>query len=181
MTAVPVGVSARRRERSGTADVDDQIVVMDTVGEGLAGVVDDPIGTETCYQVEIPGAGYPGDVGSGGLGQLHGVAADATRSADDQDPLSRLELVGEFVLGGHGVLGEGALAHPEHRFAHRKSGDRWADRDDGAGDVQAGHSVLRPAEPEPHHPHQVRRPCHQVPGPPIQTGRAPVPAPRGRR
>ena len=59
----------------------------------------------------------------------------------------------------------------EHLVAHGEPGDRRADRDDGAGDVQAGHPVLRPAEPEPHHPHQVRRAGHQMPGPPIDTGR----------
>jgi hypothetical protein len=42
---------------------------MDAVVEVLAGVVDDPIGPETCYQVEFPGAGDPGDVGPGGLGR----------------------------------------------------------------------------------------------------------------
>ena len=34
-----------------------------------------------------------------------------------------------------------------------------------------GHPVLRPAEPEPDDPHQVRRARHQVPRPPVQTGR----------
>ena len=54
----------------------------------------------------------------------------------------------------------------------RELGHRRTDRDDGAGDVQSGHPVLRPAEPEAQDAHQVRPARHQVPGPPIQTGRA---------
>jgi hypothetical protein len=124
---------------------------MDSVGEVVTGVVDDPIGAETCYQVDLPGAGDSGDLRPGGLGQLHRVAADAAGGADDQHLLSWLQpagrqrlqrgaagdpedrcllegdvrrLVGEFVLPGCGVLREGAPADAEHLVAHGELGDR---------------------------------------------------------
>jgi hypothetical protein len=90
--AVPVGgeCSPEGGERGVAADVDDQVVVVDSVGDVVLCVVDDPISTETSYQVEFPGAGDAGDVGSGGLGQLHRVAADAAGGTDDQHSLSWL-------------------------------------------------------------------------------------------
>jgi hypothetical protein len=135
---------------------------------------------------------------AGGLAQLHRVAADAAGGADDQHPLLRLEspgieglhsgaagdpddrrllerdvrrLVGELVPAGRGVLGEGATAHPEHLVAHAEPGHRGPGRDDRAGDIDAGHPILRPAEPEPDDPHQIRGARHHVPGPRIQTCR----------
>src|SRR5664279_2614649 len=38
-------------ERGVAGDVDDQVVVVHTIGEVLPGVVDDTISTEICYQV----------------------------------------------------------------------------------------------------------------------------------
>lgn len=72
MTAVPLGVSARRsRDTHGVAcDVDDQVVAMGTVGEVLTGVVDDPVDTEGPDVVKLGRAGHGGDVRPEGLGEL---------------------------------------------------------------------------------------------------------------
>src|SRR6478609_4479996 len=97
----------------------------------------------------------------------------ATRDPDGGGLLERgvRRFVGEFVLPGGGILGEGTPAHPEHLVTHAEPGHRRTDRGDGPGDIHPGHPVLRPAEPEPHDPHQIRRARHQVPRPPVKTGR----------
>ena len=52
-----------------------------------------------------------------------------------------------------------------------KPGHRRSHRSDGAGDIEAGHRVLRRPEPETKNPHEVRPTSHEVPGPPVETGR----------
>ena len=51
-------------------------------------------------------------------------------------------------------------------------GHGLADRLDVSGDFPAAHAVLRGAEPEPHEPYRVRQAGHDVPGAPVQPGRA---------
>ncbi len=187
-------------------DVEDQVVVVGAVGEVVAGVVDDVVGAEGSHQVELRGAAHAGDLGAEGLGQLHGVAADAAGCADDQHVLARLDpavvgqrlqrgggrdrhdggllegevarLAGELVLAGHGVLGERALADAEHLVADGEPGHRRADRDDGAGDVEPGHRVLRPAEPEREAAPGRAGPSSGARCPGRDRPRAPAPAPR---
>ena len=93
----------------------------------------------------------------------------------DRDDCGLLEgevrrLAGELVLAGDGVLGERARGDPEHLVADGEPGHRGADGHDGAGDVAAGHRVLRPAEAE-HEAQQVGLAGHQVPGAAVETGR----------
>ena len=59
-----------------------------------------------------------------------------------------------------------------HLVAHREPGHGGPDGRDGAGDVEAGHPVLRPAEAEPEDAHQVGLAGHQVPGAAVEAGRA---------
>ena len=118
-TAVPVGVSARRsrRERRVPGDVDDQVVALRPVGEVVAGVVDDVVGAERADQVELGRAGDAGDLCTGGLCDLYGVAADPTRCADDEDLLPGLDpadvdhgpLCGDRGHRHHGGLLEGEV------------------------------------------------------------------------
>jgi len=72
-------------------------------------------------------------------------------------------LVDELVRTGRGALGERPTTHPEHLVAHGEPGDRRTDCDDRAGHIHAGNAVLRPAEPEPHEPHQIRLARQQIP------------------
>ena len=51
---------------------------MAAVGEVVVGVVDDMVGADRADQIGLAGAAHAGDLGSEGLGQLHGVAADAS-------------------------------------------------------------------------------------------------------
>ena len=67
------------------ADVEDQVVALAAVGEVLPGVIDDLIGADRADKIDLCGAGHAGDLGAEGLGQLHGVGADAARGTDDQD------------------------------------------------------------------------------------------------
>lgn len=184
-------------ERGVASDVDDQ-VVPGAVGEVFTGVVDYLVSAEIFHQVEFVGAAYPGDLRAECLGQLHGETSDTAGRAGDQHPLPCLHppgfqglprgapgdsedrgvleratrrFVDQLVLAGRGVLGEGTTAHAEHFVAGGESGHRRADRDHGAGDIDAGYPVLRPTEPVPDDPHQVRGAGHQVPGAPIQTCR----------
>ena len=147
MTSVPLGVSARRSpgEAAVPADVEDQVVVPAAVGEVVAGVVDDMVGADRADQIHLRRAAHAGDVRAEGLGQLHGIAADAAGGADDQNllpawmcPASRRpwmaaspetataaacsklrpgRLTGELVLPRGGVFGEGAAGDAEHLVA----------------------------------------------------------------
>ena len=80
MTSVPVGARgpAQPCEAVVPADVEDQVVVLAAVGEVVAGVIDDMVGTDRADQVRLPGAAYAGDLRPENLGELHGIAADAS-------------------------------------------------------------------------------------------------------
>ena len=62
--------------------------------------------------------------------------------------------------------------YPEHLVAQREPGHRRTDGADGAGEVEAGHRVLRPTEPEAEDAQQVRPTGHHVPGAPGRARRA---------
>ena len=70
---------------------------------------------------------------------LEGLQRGAAGDPDGGCLLERgvRRLVGEFVLPGRGVLGEGTPAHPEHLVTHGESGHRRTDRGDGAGHIDA--------------------------------------------
>jgi hypothetical protein len=70
-----------------------------TSGEVLPGVVDDLVG-DRADQAGFRRAGHAGDRGPEGLGELHGVAADAARGADDQDLLPSPDSPGAQALQG---------------------------------------------------------------------------------
>jgi hypothetical protein len=69
-------------------------------------------------------------------------------------------LVGEGVLAGAGVLGEGAMTGAEHFVARLEPPDSVADSPDDAGDVHAADLF---AQPVPDESHQVRPAGHEVP------------------
>jgi hypothetical protein len=132
------------------------------------------VGADRGDQIGLGRAADAGDLRSEGLGDLHGVGADAAGRAGDQHVLSWLEapgvtqalqggqpgdrddrglaegeagrFAGELVLAGARVLGERTLADAEHLLADREPGDIGAGRHDRAGHVQAGHRVLGGAQ-----------------------------------
>jgi hypothetical protein len=79
------------------------------VGDVLAGVVDDLVGADRTDQLELGGAGHPGDVRAERLGELHRERPHAARRADHQDLLPRLDLahVAEALEGGEAGDGDG--------------------------------------------------------------------------
>ena len=159
--------------------------------KSVAGVVDDVVGAEGPDQVELAGAGHAGDLGSEGLGQLHGIAPDATGGADDQHALAGLEVAdvgeglqgggrrdrdhrgllegevgrfdGQLVLVGDGVLGERASPEAEDLVALGEHGHRRPDGHDDPGDIEPGHRLPGSAKPE-REPAGIRQSCHDVPG-----------------
>jgi hypothetical protein len=70
--------SPEPRQGRTAADVEDQVVVAGAVGEVIAGVVEDVVGTEGGHEIDLGRAADPGDLGSQLLGDLHGVTADAS-------------------------------------------------------------------------------------------------------
>ena len=128
--------------------------------------------------------------GAAVLRDLHGVRADASRRAVDEDLLpglnvplvaqalqgrqrrdpgrSRLlerhvlRLRGQRRLGGARLLGKGPAAHAEHRIARLETPHVPADRFDLAGHVDAEPRVPGPARPG-HQAKQIRLAPHEVP------------------
>lgn len=128
------------------------------------------------------------------------MGPDAARGADDQHALSGLELrvvgqctqrgqpgdthrsgllegespglAAQLVLASDGELGERPSGDTEDLVADREPRHLAADRQDRAGDVEAGHPVLRTQQTEAQHSDQVGRAGHQVPGAAIHAGRA---------
>ena len=169
------------------------------VGEVRAGVVDDVIGADRADQIGLGRAAHPGYLGPEVLGELDGVAADASGRTNDQDLLPWLDAPGvaQALKGGEpghrdggslleaqrgrladqrafprgGVLGERAAGDTEHLVPGGESGHGRADRDNRARHVQSGHAVPRPAEPEAQQPHQIRLARHHMPGAPVHPGR----------
>src|SRR5262249_58670077 len=90
----------RPREPVVPADVEDQVVVLAAVGEVLPGVVDDLVGADRADQADFRGAGHAGDRGPEGLGELHGIGADASRGTDDQNVLPGCDAPGAQALQG---------------------------------------------------------------------------------
>ena len=189
-------------ERRVAADVEDEVVPNRAGREVLRRVVDDVVGAERRHEVELRGAAHSGDIGGQGLGQLHRIASDSPGGTDDENSLPGLDPAGvgqglqsracrdrddggllegqvrglgcQLVLSDGGVLGERPAGDAEHLVAHGEPGDRRPDFDDGAGDVEAGHAVLRPTESETDDPEQVGPTGHHVPGTSVETGGADV-------
>ena len=103
-TRVPVGVSTLRSRETRLRPPMSRIrsYRRSVPVEVLPGVVDDVVGAERADQAEVAGAGHAGDVGTERLGQLHGVAADATGGADDEHALAGLDPadIGQRLEGG---------------------------------------------------------------------------------
>jgi len=172
--------------------------VLAAVGEVLPGVVDDLVGADRAHQIHLASAGHPGDRGSEGLGQLHGVGADAPRGTDDQNLLPGCDAPGvqafdggepgdrdhgglleaqpgglahQFVRSRGGVFGERAAGDAKHLIAGPEPADVGAGRGDRARHVQPGDTLLRPPEPEAQDPHQVRLATHQMTRAPVHARR----------
>src|ERR687892_601491 len=80
--------------------------------------------------------------------------------------------LGQLVLRGERVLGEGPLGDPEHLLARPEPGHVLADGLHNPGHIRAGDAVLRLPQPESHRPDQVRPTRHQVPHARIHAGSA---------
>ena len=90
--SVPWGVSTRRIARGvGPAKLEDQVVASGPGEDSLLGVVDDVIGTEAPYHVDVAGAADASDLGAEMLGDLDSEGPDPAGGADDQDVMSCLE------------------------------------------------------------------------------------------
>ena len=89
--------------------VQDEVVARPSLGEVLAGVVDDVVGTDGPDHVHVLRAAHAGDLGAERLGDLDGERSDAARGAVDQDLLPGLDLalVAQELQGGRGRHADG--------------------------------------------------------------------------
>jgi hypothetical protein len=76
------------------ADVEDEVIAPAAVSEVFLGVIDDMVGADRPDETRLRGAAHAGDLGAEGLRKLHGIGADASRGADDQNLLSGLDAPG---------------------------------------------------------------------------------------
>jgi hypothetical protein len=137
--------AAQSAQRLVSHVVEDDVVPLLPVGEVGSRVVHDVRGAERADELDVGGAGHPGDLRAQCDRDLDGDVADPARCAVDQDPLARLHLPdvadrtqrrlprhrnGRRVLerepcrlghhpvsGGAGVLGERAVEPTEHFVA----------------------------------------------------------------
>src|SRR3954466_8874606 len=122
--------AAQLGESTVAADVEDDVVPAAPVGDLLAGVVDNVVGTERTHLVDLAGAAHAGDLGAGGLGQLHREGAHAARRPDDQYTLPGPDatVVADGLQGGQpgdghgGRLGEGQVRRLAGELADRGAG-----------------------------------------------------------
>ena len=77
-----------------SAELEDQVVASGSGEDVLARVVDDVVGAETPYQLDVGGAADAGDLSAQVLGDLDGEGPDSAGGADDQDVLPSLETAG---------------------------------------------------------------------------------------
>ena len=179
MTAVPCGVSARRRraERRVAGDVEDQVVAAGAVGEVVTGVVDDVVGTEGAHQVELRGAAHAGDLRPERLGQLHGVAADAPGGADDQHLLPCLDPadVGQRLQRGEPAETGTTAACSKVRLAGLRASLSSRATAYSANEPGAIPNTSSPDREPGHRRRRPRRPCRR------RRARAPGSSGRGTR
>ena len=81
--------SPRLRHRVVPDVVEDEVVALSALREVLLGVVDDVVGADRADQVDVPGAGDAGHLGTERLGDLHGERAHAARRPVDRGPSAR--------------------------------------------------------------------------------------------
>ena len=173
ITSLPVvgEGSTELRQPAVAADVEDHVVATLPVGEVLARVVDDVVGTDGSDHVHLRGAAHTRDFSTERLGDLHREGADASRRADDEHLLPRLHLrlvahglqrgdrrdraggsllerevrgLGcELAHRGPRVLGEGAIATAVDLIARRELGHVLADGLDRPGETAARIRSLR--------------------------------------
>ena len=188
-TELAVGVPAAVRDQRPSRDqcaprlghrvvahvVEDQVVARAFLGEVLPRVVDDVVGTERADQLDVPGAGHAGHLGTEGLRDLDGERPHATGRPVDQDLLSGLDrpVVTQELERGRGGDPEAAACsnvrlagflmrwsslaransakapshQPKTSSPGRRCGHRLADRLDRPRDVGSGNRVLRLAQP----------------------------------
>ena len=107
-------------------EVEDQVVVLDGIGEiGLA-VVDDDIGAERAHEIEVGRPGGRRHHGPEMLGELHSEGADAAGAGMDEHAFPALE-----IGRGH-EAGQGAQARDRQRSGLDVAETRGLARD-GAG------------------------------------------------
>ena len=161
------------------------------VGEVLARVVDEVVGTHGKHQVALGAARDAGDLGAVGLRDLDGEGADTATRADDQDALAGLYvrhvadrhegsdtgdrrggrlldreargLAQERRAGADREVGERALHDAHHLVAGGEIGDALAHRLDGAGRVTAAGVSLPQLLQVGHEPRELRLAGHEVP------------------
>ena len=75
------------QDRSVARDIHDPVVAILADGVVVLGVVDDVVRAEPTHEVRLGGAADTGHVCSGGLCDLHGEGAHASRRAVDQHPV----------------------------------------------------------------------------------------------
>lgn len=159
-------------QRAVPDEVDDGVVGLSDPSEVGNGVVDDLVRAERLSEVDVAGADHRGHLQAHGLGRLHREGPYATGGAVDEDRAAlaqsrfpqaqkrrrscqrQARRLGEahprrqdreLVLGGEGVVGEGAGAFSEHGVADLPAGDVGADGVDDACQVRsADHVTGRP-------------------------------------
>ena len=126
-------------------EVENQVVLLSTLGEIFASVINDVIGADGSDHGNVPGTAHASNFRAERLRDLHSEGTHASRSTDDQDLLPRLKLplvaqalqsgesrqgysshlfkrrVSRFHdqgrLGNTGILGKGPAAQAEDRVA----------------------------------------------------------------
>src|SRR3954447_14624371 len=71
-------------------DVEDHVVPLRISREVVFRVIDDVVGAECHYEVDLRAAAHPGDLRTKDLRNLYGEGPNTARGADDEHPLARL-------------------------------------------------------------------------------------------
>jgi hypothetical protein len=96
--------AAQPGQRWVAGDVEDEVVAASAVGEVLAGVVDDVVGSQGPDQVCLAGAAHGGDLGTESLRELHGVASNAAGRAGDEHLLAAQAYMSASAQSNRAIL-----------------------------------------------------------------------------
>lgn len=134
---MPFGLSARRRSDSDRFphQIEDDVVSPLPVGEVLAAVVDDVVGTERPNHLQVACAADAGHLRAQGLRDLDSEVSDAARCAIDQDRLAPLDpaVVAETLQRGDRGQGHGRSLFEGQVGRHRRQGPRRRTLEFGEG------------------------------------------------
>src|SRR5438045_5102389 len=172
--------------------VENHVITLVTFGEILFGVINYMMRPKRSYHLQISRAAHAGHIGAEQFGDLDRERTDASRSAVNQNLLSRLDfsfvahslqcrdtrdvdrgrlLKGDVcrlerdgsICARANIFSKGPVSATEYLITRFELGDVFANCFNGSGKINAESNVLGLAQPDPHCAHDLGRAFDEVP------------------